>query len=102
MSKKHYDEVSVARTLNKKSDIMVNMNTKVINVAINSTSIGNGSWGKIDYLVNYHDYIVHRVRQITGKRAHLYTDGDDTVAFVGKRNKINLANMVRNSIKGKR
>ncbi len=56
MSKKNYDEVSVIRSLSKKNDISVDSRRKVIEVVKNSSNVGNGSWGKIDYLCNYHGY----------------------------------------------
>lgn len=51
---KSYDEVSVVRVLNRNSAIKVN--SKVIEIAKNATTIGNGTLGKIDYLCNYCGY----------------------------------------------
>lgn len=51
---KGYDEVSVVRVLNRNSAIKVN--GKVIEIAKNATTVGNGTLGKIDYLCNYCGY----------------------------------------------
>lgn len=51
---KGYDEVSVIRVLNRNSAIKVN--GKVIEIAKNATTVGNGTLGKIDYLCNYCGY----------------------------------------------
>lgn len=57
MTKKvSYDEVSVAKSLNKKTEISINTNIKRINVKKNATNVGNGTWGKIDYLCKVHGY----------------------------------------------
>lgn len=58
---KKYDEASVIRTLSRNSDVEVKPNQKVIEVVIDSTNVGNGSWGKIDYLVGQCGYVVIRV-----------------------------------------
>ncbi len=58
MTKKvSYDEVSVVKSLRKKNSISINANTKVITVRKKATDVGNGSWGKIDYLCKVHGYV---------------------------------------------
>lgn len=57
MRKKTYDEVSVVKALNKKRDVKVSQYDKKIEVTIGTTDCGNGTWGKIDYLVHYHGYV---------------------------------------------
>ncbi len=54
--KKSYDEVSVVRALTKKKSIKVDVASKCIKVAKDATDVGNGSWGKIDYLCHYCGY----------------------------------------------
>jgi len=54
MSKKQYDEVSVTRILSKNRG--VNITKKVIVVDERQGSVGNGTWGKIDYLCKQHGY----------------------------------------------
>ena len=58
MTKKvSYDEVSVVKSLRKKNSISIDANTKVITVRKKATDVGNGSWGKIDYLCKVHGYV---------------------------------------------
>lgn len=55
--KKSYDEVSVIRALSKKKSIKVDVSAKHIKVAKDAMDIGNGTWGKIDYLCHYCGYV---------------------------------------------
>lgn len=57
MRKKTYDEVSVIKALNRKRDVKVSQYDKRIEVTIDTTECGNGTWGKIDYLVHYCGYV---------------------------------------------
>lgn len=58
MTKKvSYDEVSVVKSLRKKNSISIDTNTKVITIKLKTTDVGNGSWGKIDYLCKVHGYV---------------------------------------------
>lgn len=63
MSKKTYDEISVIKALNKKRDVKVSQYDKKIEVTIGTTDCGNGTWGKIDYLVHYCGYVQLWVEQ---------------------------------------
>lgn len=58
MKKKNYDEVSVVRTLGRNREVFVNTSNKTIEVLKDATNVGNGSWGKIDYLCHYCGYSV--------------------------------------------
>lgn len=49
-----YDEVSVVRALSKNPDVRIN--NKTIEVVKNPQYVGNGSWGKIDFLTHYCGY----------------------------------------------
>lgn len=62
MKKKNYDEVSVIRSITKKADISVDYANKVIQVKKDSNEVGNGTWGKIDYLCHYcgYSYIISK------------------------------------------
>lgn len=55
MARKHtVDEV--IRSLSKKKDVRVDLKLKVVellNSPFKNNDLGNGSWGKIDYLVNH-------------------------------------------------
>ena len=55
--KKSYDEVSVIRALSRKKSIKIDMATKHVKVAKDAMDVGNGSWGKIDYLCHYCGYV---------------------------------------------
>ena len=58
MTKKvSYDEVSVVKSLSKKSSVSVNTNTKIVTIKKGAIDVGNGSWGKIDYLCKVHGYV---------------------------------------------
>lgn len=52
-----YDEVSVVKSLSRKSSVSINTNTKIVIIKKGATDVGNGSWGKIDYLCKVHGYI---------------------------------------------
>lgn len=57
MAKKHtVDEV--IRSLSKKRDVKINPKDKTIEILdpAKNNDLGNGSWGKIDFLVNHSGY----------------------------------------------
>lgn len=53
-----YDEMSVVRALSKNPDVKITNhgNIKVVEVVKNSQYCGNGTWGKIDFLVKHCGY----------------------------------------------
>lgn len=56
-----YNESSVLMSLSRKKDIKVDpiqRDIKILNASASSKNndLGNGSWGKIDYLTNYLGY----------------------------------------------
>lgn len=53
---RNYDEVSVIASLMRKSTINIDRGSKTITILKDSTELGNGSWGKIDFLVNHCKY----------------------------------------------
>lgn len=55
--KKTYDEVSVIARLSRKRSVRVDRVQKVIYVERDNFEVGNGSWGKIDYLIHYCGYV---------------------------------------------
>lgn len=60
--KQDYDEDEVLRILAKKADINIDKNMKVVQVLREGKGdVGNGSWGKIDFLVNYRGWKSMRV-----------------------------------------
>lgn len=52
--KKAYDEVSIVRIVSNNRGC--NISGKTITVDDTKQSVGNSTWGKIDYLCNYHGY----------------------------------------------
>lgn len=72
-----YDEARVIRSLAKKQ-VKVNTVDKTVNVPYGTTNIGNGSWGKIDFLCNHLGYVLIR----TGK---LVDDPNASLAFASVR-----------------
>lgn len=99
MAKRKYDEVSVCRSLSKKHDVNIDTQRKVIEVVKNNTTVGNGSWGKIDYLYNYCGYRVIMVNGISArKRNDVQQRAEDNVT--AKFNiKINMAETTKNAMK---
>lgn len=63
MTRKLYSEDEVLRALSKKRDVRVNRNNREVYLLTGSNphypksdDLGNGSWGKIDFLTNYCGY----------------------------------------------
>lgn len=101
---KKYDEASVVRTLAKNPDIEIDGIRKLIEVTINSLNVGNGSWGKIDYLVKIHGYVVIRInpteRMIARKEAKAARDAARKAERAEKRSHgMNLVGDVKANIK---
>ena len=97
-----YDEASVVRILKKNKGVRVNSNN-VIEVLTTSPAVGIGTWGKIDYLVNYCGYVV------TFSNNVLYTNGNkedkdnsaekENTKAVKRAAKLNMAAMVKASMR---
>ena len=84
---KNYDEAICVKALNKKSDCEVSGN--VINVLIGETSLGNGSWGKIDFLTKhcgYRQIFVRELPKLTKKPRDI-RDVEDTEVTPKRRKK---------------
>ena len=103
MARKHYDEASCVRSLSKKNSININGNR--IKVLKGATDVGNGSWGKIDFLTKYCGYISLSVKKLKFKASRMLNtkeDGDNTLitAKVAKRErKLNMATMAKTAMK---
>ena len=52
----NYNEELVIKALSYNSDVRVNRVGKSIEINKNSSSLGNKTWGKIDYLTKYCGY----------------------------------------------
>lgn len=51
-----HDEVKVLRSLGRNKEVSVNTVNKTVTVNRDAQTVGNGTWGKIDYLVHYCGY----------------------------------------------
>lgn len=97
-----YDEASVVCILKKNKGVRVNSNN-VIEVLTTSPAVGIGTWGKIDYLVNYCGYVV------TFSNNVLYTNGNkedkddstekENTKAVKRAAKLNMAAMAKASMR---
>lgn len=84
---KNYDEAICIKALNKKSDCEVS--SRIINVLIGATSLGNGSWGKIDFLTKhcgYRQIFVKELPKLT-KKVRIARDVEDTEVTPKRRKK---------------
>lgn len=98
MAKKHYDEVSVVRSLSRKSSIRVSPSLMQIEIKKGATDVGNGSWGKIDYLCHVHGY--HVVFTTSTVKSSIIDDNDgQTYRDAKKSRKLNMAAMAKNAMK---
>lgn len=103
MKKRNYDEASVVRSLSKKNSIYVDTVNHVVEVMKDSTDVGNGSWGKIDYLCKIHKYIVCFTAKLI-KKPFINKDFNDdeikTNSKVSKREaKLNMAAMIKSTMR---
>lgn len=95
---KNYDEASVVRALNKKQGCSVNSVNKVITIDKSADSLGNKSWGRIDFLVNYCKYVY--VFTTSSIRKIVVQEEKEKITKSTKReNKINMATMSKNAMK---
>lgn len=100
--KRAYDETSVIRSLSKKNSIRVNAIEKVVEVMKGATDVGNGSWGKIDYLHKVHGYYCVFVTSLGKKRVNNMDDDSVNVGNnkTAKREaKFNMATMSKNAMR---
>lgn len=103
MAKKIYDEASVVRSLSKKSSIKISTANKYIEIVDGNTEVGNGSWGKIDYLTKVHGYVVLFVKNISHKfTSNKSSDNEDRKinSKTAKREaKLNMAAMAKSAMR---
>lgn len=91
MKKKNYDEASVIRSITKKVDISVDYVNKVVQVKKDSNEVGNGTWGKIDYLCHYCGYIYIISKTINNNRKVINKEfGNDDNRKISKRERKQL------------
>lgn len=97
---KNYDEVSVIKSLSRKASIRINSVNKSIEVVKDATDVGNGSWGKIDYLCKVHGYFYIFVRSVDARKQFNNLDDNTKKSKAAKReNKLNMAAMTKNAMK---
>lgn len=98
-----YDETSVIRSLSKKDSIQINSVGKAIEILKNSTDVGNGSWGKIDYLRKVHGYVVFFTNKLSKKATPKKTSYDEESGINSKtakrEAKFNMAAMAKNAMR---
>ena len=99
MSRKHYDETRVIRSLLKKKSISINTVSKTIEIVKDATDVGNGSWGKIDYLCKVHGYFVCRTVSVRKIPSLVLDDSDNNLSTHSKRDKFNMAAMSKAAMK---
>lgn len=106
MKRKPYDEVSVVRALSRKSSIRITTNgvCNYIQILKDSTDVGNGSWGKIDYLTHVHGYIPIKVTSFRGGKNCINANSEDNNSVVDtktakRERKFNMATMAKNAMK---
>lgn len=58
MARKNHSEDEVLRSLSRKGSVSINRREKTVNVTNNKGDLGNGSWGKISFLVKYCGYVL--------------------------------------------
>lgn len=91
MKKKNYDEASVIRSITKKADISIDYVNKIVQVKKDSNEVGNGTWGKIDYLCHYcgYSYIISKI--INNNRKVINREfGDDNNRKISKKERKQL------------
>lgn len=100
--KRAYDETSVVRSLSKKNSIRVNTVEKVVEIMKGASDVGNGSWGKIDYLHKVHGYVYVFVASLDKKKVN---SADDDSVNIGnsktakREAKFNMATMSKNAMR---
>lgn len=100
MKKKNYDEASVIKSITKKADVSVDYVNKVVSVKKDSCEVGNGTWGKIDYLCHYCGYICVRPSNIINNKKIINKEfGNDDNKRISKKEKRQLKLDMVKSIK---
>lgn len=100
MKKKNYDEASVIKSITKKADVSVDYVNKVVSVKKDSSEVGNGTWGKIDYLCHYCGYICVRPLNIINNKKIINKEfGNDNNKRISKKEKRQLKLDMVKSIK---
>ena len=59
MARKQHNLDEVLRSLSRKNGCSVDSIRRTVSIKRGQSDIGNGSWGKIDYLEKRHGYVVY-------------------------------------------
>lgn len=95
-----YNEVDAVKALNKKNGISINKVGKAITIDETNNNLGNGSWGKIDYLIKVHGYIVVFTTELSKKKKTIEDDTNNTNSKTAKREaKLNMVAMTKAAMK---
>lgn len=95
-----YNEVDAVKALNKKNGITINKVGKAITIDKTNNNLGNGSWGKIDYLIKVHGYVVVFTTELGKKKKYTDDDVDNINSKIAKREaKFNMAAMTKAAMK---
>lgn len=103
MARKHYDEASCIRSLSKKNSICIKGNC--IEVLKGATDVGNGSYGKIDFLTKQCGYVCIFVNTLTYKVSRMLNTKEDrdnipiTSKAIKRESKLNMATMAKTAMK---
>ncbi len=101
---KKYDEVSVVKALERKSDISIDKVNKTIEIIKDSNEVGNGSWGKIDYLVKVHGYVYLFVKSHKNKKRNVKSPVEEKDEIINSKSakhesKINAIKKIKSLMK---
>lgn len=91
---KNRDEASTVRALKKNRDVNVNEGDKFISVKKDSPLVGNGTYGKIDFLVHYCGYVMRFTDDKSIKRA-VNADADSVVSKKKTKKETKQANQIK-------
>ena len=95
-----YNEVDAVKALNKKNGISINKVDKAITIDKTNNNLGNGSWGKIDYLRKVHGYVVVFSTELGKKKKTIEDDTNNTNSKTAKREaKLNMVAMTKAAMK---
>jgi len=95
---KNYDEATIIREMKRRSGINITSKNEIC-ISVNS-NIGIHTWGKIDYLLNYCGYTIHK-SEIKDNSAPIDEKEEKVAKRFEKRSKINMAKMTKNVMKAK-
>lgn len=91
---KNRDEASTVRSLKKNRDVNVNEGNKSISVKKDSPLVGNGTYGKIDFLVHYCGYVMYFTNEKSVNRP-VNADADNVISKKKTKKETKQANQIK-------